>query len=142
MTPCIFCRIISGELSSARIAENELAVAFLDIRPINRGHALVVPRRHVASFADLSDAESAAVFRLIRELACALKSELPECAGFTLSAADGEAAGQEVPHAHFHVIPRSAGDGFGWRRFGALAGAEALDETAALIRRGMPGQGD
>lgn len=134
MTPCIFCRIISQELSSARICENELAVAFLDIRPINRGHALVVPRRHVPSFTDLTGSESAAVFRLIQEVASALKSELPECTGITLSAADGDAAGQEVPHAHFHVIPRSSGDDFGWRRFGTTSNPEALDTTASLIR--------
>ena len=137
MIPCTFCRIISRELSSARISENELAVAFLDIRPINRGHTLVVPRRHIPSLADLTDSESAAVFRLIQEVASALRSELPECAGITLSAADGEAAGQEVPHAHFHVIPRSSGDGFGWRRFGALVTSEALDTTASLIRRSI-----
>ena len=137
MIPCTFCRIISRELSSARISENELAVAFLDIRPINRGHTLVVPRRHIPSLADLTDSESAAVFRLIQEVASALRSELPECAGITLSAADGGAPGQEVPHAHFHVIPRSSGDDFGWCRFGTLTNSEALDATASLIRRSI-----
>ena len=110
MTPCTFCRIISEELGSARIGENELAVAFLDIRPINRGHTLVIPRRHVPSFGDLTDSESSAVFRLIREVSSALKSELPVCTGITLSAADGEAAGQEVLHAHFlDSKPQQAG---------------------------------
>ena len=134
MTSCIFCRIISRELGSACIGANELAVAFLDIRPVNRGHTLVVPRRHVPSFVDLTGEESAAVFRLVQEVASALKSELPECAGITLSAADGETAGQELPHAHFHVIPRSSGDDFGWRRFGSLEDSEALEATASLIR--------
>ena len=137
MTDCIFCRIISGELGAARIGENDLALAFLDIRPVNRGHVLVVPRRHVSSFGDLGAEESVAVFQLIREVTSALKAELPGCEGITLSAADGEAAGQEVPHAHFHVIPRSSGDGFGWRRFGNSASFDALDETAALMRRSM-----
>lgn len=137
MTDCIFCRIISGELGAARIGGNELATAFLDIRPVNRGHALVVPRRHVSSFGDLGAEESAAVFGLIREVASSLKVELPDCAGITLSAADGEAAGQEVPHAHFHVIPRFSGDGFGWRRFGSPADFKVLEETASLIRRSM-----
>ncbi|WP_075090906.1 HIT family protein [Haloferula sp. BvORR071] len=141
MTPCTFCRIISGELSSARVGENELAIAFLDIRPVHRGHTLVVPRRHVPSFGDLTDSESSAVFRLIREVSSALKSELSECAGITLSAADGEAAGQEVFHAHFHVIPRSSGDDFGWRRLGTAANPEELNATASLIRRSRaPGE--
>lgn len=137
MSSCPFCRIISGDLESARIGENGLAVAFLDIRPVNRGHALVVPRRHVPSLADLTDPEAAAVFQLIQQVSSALKSEMPECGGITLSAADGEIAGQEVPHAHFHVIPRFAGDGFGWRRFGAPAESGSLEATASLLRRSV-----
>lgn len=135
MISCTFCRILSQELNSVRISENELAIAFLDIRPINRGHTLVVPRRHVSSLTDLTDSESTAVFQLIQKVASALKSELPECAGITLSAADGDVAGQEVPHTHFHVIPRSCGDDFGWRRFGTLTHSEMLKTTASLIRR-------
>ncbi|QJE95037.1 HIT family protein [Luteolibacter luteus] len=137
MTSCIFCRIISGGLGAARIGENDLALAFLDIRPVNRGHVLVVPRRHVSSFGDLGAEESVAVFQLIREVTSALKAELPGCEGITLSAADGEAAGQEVPHAHFHVIPRSSGDDFGWRRFGTPESSETLEATASLLRHSM-----
>ena len=135
MSSCPFCRIISGDLGSVRISENELAVAFLDIRPVNPGHTLVVPRRHVASLTDLTAAEAEAVFRLVQQVSSALKSELPGCEGFTISAADGEIAGQEVPHAHFHVIPRSAGDGFGWRRFGVPAEWDSLEAIAAVIRQ-------
>lgn len=135
MNPCPFCRIVSGELASARISGNELAFAFLDIRPVNPGHTIVVPRRHVASLTDLTTSETGAVFDLVREVASAMKSELPGCGGTTLSAADGREAGQEVPHSHFHVIPRFGGDGFGWRRFGAPTEPESLEVTASIIRR-------
>ena len=77
------------------------------------------------------------MFRLVRQVACALKTEVPGCGGVTVSAADGEIAGQEVPHAHFHVIPRSAGDGFGWRRFGVPAEWDSLEATAAVIRQSV-----
>ncbi|WP_051945620.1 HIT family protein [Verrucomicrobium sp. BvORR106] len=137
MSACIFCQILSQQIPSVRVAENDLAVAFLDIRPVNPGHVLVVPRRHVASFTGLTDLEGAQVFDLVRRVGRALKAALPGCEGVTLSAADGEAAHQEVPHAHFHVIPRSPEDGFGWRRFGELAGREALEETGILISLAM-----
>lgn len=137
MNPCVFCRILSQELPSARLCENELATAFLDIRPVNTGHVLVVPRRHVSSLTDLTEPETAAVFGLIRKVSSALKEEIAECAGITLSAANGEAAGQEVPHVHFHIIPRFSGDGFGWRRFGTLTNLDVLEATAISLRRHM-----
>lgn len=133
MSTCIFCQILAGHIPSIRIAENELAIAFLDIRPVNPGHVLVVPRRHVTLFTELTDLEGVQVFDLMRRVGRALKAALPGCEGVTLSAADGEAAHQEVPHAHFHVIPRSPGDGFGWRRYGELAGMKELEATSALI---------
>ncbi len=131
---CPFCRIGADAADGARVGENDLAVAFLDRQPVNRGHVLVIPRRHVASFLELTSAELACIKALAQEMARALMAALPEYAGLTLSLAEGEAAGQEVLHAHFHVIPRHSGDGFGWRRFGEAAGAAALAETARLIR--------
>lgn len=137
MSVCIFCQIIAGQAASVRVAESGLAIAFLDIRPVNLGHVLVVPRRHVASFTELEDVEGEQVFDLVRRVGRGLKAALPGCEGISLSLADGEAAGQEVPHVHFHMIPRSTGDGFGWRRFGEQAGREALEATGALIRRSL-----
>jgi histidine triad (HIT) family protein len=137
MSVCIFCQILSHQIPSIRIAESDRAVAFLDIRPVNPGHVLVVPRRHVASFTELEDVEGDQVFDLVRRVGRGLKAALPGCEGISLSLADGEAAGQEVPHVHFHVIPRSTGDGFGWRRFGEQAGRETLEATGALIRQSL-----
>lgn len=111
--------------------------AFLDISPVNCGHTLVVPLRHVASLTDLTLAEIECMARTAQQVASALKSAFPEYEDITLSMADGEIAGQEVPHAHIHVIPRHGNDGFGWRRFGNSMDQAQLNEIALQIRSTM-----
>lgn len=69
-----------------------------------------------------------------QRLARAQKAALPNCTGINLLLSDGEVAEQEVPHTHFHVIPREDGDGFGWRRFGRQSIREELDSIAAILR--------
>ena len=135
---CNFCRILSNELSSSRVYEDEHTLAFLDIHPISQGHTLVVPRRHVESFTDLSLEEVTQLALAGRLVAAHLKSAVEGCEGISLSLADGTSAGQEVPHAHLHVIPRRRGDGFGWRFPSEYSSEEAprdqLDSVAALVR--------
>jgi histidine triad (HIT) family protein len=131
---CVFCRIIRGELPSSRILEDSITSAFLDLAPVNQGHTLVVPLRHVVSFTDLTTAEVASMGRIARQVAAALKATVPSCEGVTLSMADGAVAGQEVGHAHMHVIPRHRGDGFGWRRHGGATARPQLDELVCQIR--------
>lgn len=134
MNTCTFCRIISGELNASRIWHDGIVVAFLDIEPINPGHTLILPRRHVTSFTELASIEVEGLMKVAQRVALALKSTLNECEGVTVSIADGDAAGQEVPHAHFHVIPRHSGDGFGWRRFGKEMDRSELDQIALKIQ--------
>jgi diadenosine tetraphosphate (Ap4A) HIT family hydrolase len=102
---CPFCTLVPGQ----EISRNEYAVALGDRYPITEGHTLVVPLRHVESIFDLSEAELRALARLVvqvrRELGGRLRPD-----GFTIGVNDGSAAGQTVPHAHVHVIPRSRGD--------------------------------
>lgn len=107
---CVFCRILSGELESSVVAKDEYAFAFMDKRPINAGHVLVVPRRHAAQITDLSEDEAANVFRLVHRVASALPKSGVRCEGYRLSQTNGAAAGQEVFHVHFHVVPRFLGD--------------------------------
>ena len=103
---CPFCsRIASGDVT----AVSEHAVAFPDGFPVSRGHTLVVPRRHVPSVYDLTEAEQADVWRLAARVRARLAAELAP-AGFNVGLNDGPAAGQTVPHAHVHVIPRYEGD--------------------------------
>jgi len=101
----IFTRIMRGEIPCYKVAENERAFAFLDIRPLMPGHTLVVPKAEVDNLYDLEDADYQAVFELVREVAAAQKQEIP-CTRIGLSV-----LGFEVPHAHVHVVPlRSEAD--------------------------------
>ena len=134
MKECKFCRIIWGDLPSSRVFEDDLVCALLDIHPINPGHTLVIPRCHVCAFTDLNSDEVVQLSLVAKRMAFALKASLPDCEGVSLSLADGEAAGQEIPHAHLHVIPRQAGDGFGWRRYGRDQSKPELDAMAERIR--------
>jgi histidine triad (HIT) family protein len=103
---CIFCKIISGELPSRRIYEDDRAVAFLDIGAWHRGHALVVPRRHVpdmingpGAFPEIAPAVEAVARLLMHRLAAD---------GINVLSSTGQVAGQEVFHLHVHVVPRYA----------------------------------
>jgi histidine triad (HIT) family protein len=134
-TACVFCQILARELPASMVVETDLVAAFLDIHPVNPGHTLVVARRHAESFTDLTPIEVAEIALCGRRVAAALKRGALPCDGITLSLADGAAAGQDVPHAHLHVIPRLARDGFGWRAAGRLEQRGELDAVAFEIRR-------
>ncbi len=112
---CAFCRILSNELHASVVFEDASVLAFLDIHPVNTGHTLVIPKRHVQSFADLTTEEVSQLFEAGQHIASHIKDSISGCEGTSLSLADGEVAGQEVPHIHLHVIPRFYADGFGWK---------------------------
>jgi histidine triad (HIT) family protein len=135
---CTFCRILNNELPASRVYEDEHTLAFLDIHPIAQGHTLVVPKRHIESYTDLSTEEVSQLAQVGRLIAEHLKSAVEGCEGISLSLADGTSAGQEVPHAHLHVIPRRCGDGFGWKfppgYSSEVAPRDQLDSVAALVR--------
>jgi histidine triad (HIT) family protein len=132
---CIFCKIISGELAARRIYEDDRALAFLDIGAWHRGHALVVPKRHVpdlitgpASLSEIAPAIDAVARLLMDRLAAD---------GINVLSSTGEAAGQEVFHLHVHVVPRYADDP-GLRRLvnsGVVSDAE-LDSVYSQIQVG------
>lgn len=106
MTDCPFCSRIAA---SQFIVENQLALALPDAYPVSPGHTLIVPRRHVRDFFDLTAEEQAAVWTLVAPVREYLeKAHSPD--GFNLGVNIGEAAGQTVAHAHLHVIPRYTGD--------------------------------
>lgn len=113
MSQCIFCKIISGEIPAAKIYEDELVLAFLDIGPINFGHTLVIPKEHHESSATIPEATAGRMFRVGSRIGIALKRKF-EYEAFNLHLADGTAAGQVVMHAHLHVVPRGVEDGFRW----------------------------
>ena len=113
MDNCIFCRIVKGEIPAAKIYEDDLVFAFLDIAPINFGHVLVIPKEHHESSSTIPEATAGRMFRIGSRIGVALKRKFDYDA-FNLHLADGSAAGQVVMHAHLHVVPRGVEDGFHW----------------------------
>lgn len=109
---CVICKLLSGELEVSLIHQDDVCSAFMDIQPINPGHALVVPNRHTPYLSDLDEDEGAQMFRVAQCVAAALRKCGLKCEGVNFFLADGDAAGQEVFHVHLHVFPRYSGDGF------------------------------
>jgi len=107
---CVFCQIINNELPSYTIYEDEKTLAFLDIAPVNAGHALVVPKAHYENMEAIPEEELAAVIKTVKKIGLMLKNKLG-AAGYNLSENNDPLAGQVVPHLHFHVIPRREEDG-------------------------------
>lgn len=134
MRECVFCRIIRGELPAVKVYENDLVVAFLDIYPINPGHVLVVPKRHVTRLEELSDEEARdlvlAAARLAPAIVRAVKAE-----GYNIVMNIGKAAGQEIEHLHLHIVPRFSDDGcrFDCRRL--KLSKEELERIGEEIRK-------
>ena len=107
---CIFCQIVQGCRPAAKILENENVLAFLDIAPVAFGHALVVPKKHYARLEDIPIDELSAVISVVQKIGPAVQAAAA-AAGYNVSLNNGPAAGQVVPHLHFHLIPRRTGDG-------------------------------
>jgi len=142
MAECIFCKIIDGKAPASLVFADELCVAFLDIHPLNPGHLLVVPRLHAPALADLPVGTGGRLFQVAQKLAAALRQSGLRCEGINLFLADGAAAGQEVFHLHLHVLPRFAGDGFGFKRSPGTAPQperSILDAYAQDIRQHLMG---
>ena len=129
---CIFCKIIGKEIPAEILYEDERTISFLDLTPINEGHALVVPKNHAETLLDISSADLAACSNVLQHVSLGImKAVLADA--FNIHMNNFEAAGQAVKHAHFHIIPRFRNDGLDhWH--GKKASSEALKETAEKIR--------
>jgi histidine triad (HIT) family protein len=106
---CIFCRILAGELPARVVEEDERTIAFMDIAPATRGHALVIPRAHSVDLLSIGEQDLQAVILAARRLAARAKERLG-ADGVNLINSCGAAAWQTVFHFHVHVIPRYEGD--------------------------------
>ncbi|MFI7575249.1 HIT family protein [Micromonospora sp. NPDC049497] len=125
MAGCVFCGIVAGDVPAFRVVDEPDGVAFLDTRPVFKGHVLVVPRTHLVTLADLPPESLAGHFGLVRRLAVAVEAGLD--AGGTFVAMNNKVS-QSVPHLHTHVVPRTKGDGlrgFFWPRTRYADDAEA-----------------
>ena len=142
MSSCIFCKIVAGKLPSTKIFENESMVAFMDIQPITKGHILVIPKKHVELLTELEDSSVGRMFIMAKKVGTALKKSPLKCRGINYILADGVEAGQEIFHAHMHVIPRYRGDGFGLRmpeRHDDETDQKKLENIAIKIRKFFEG---
>ncbi|KAI9330795.1 HIT-like domain-containing protein [Zopfochytrium polystomum] len=106
---CIFCKIVAGAIPSHKIYETEHSFAFLDINPLSTGHALVIPKHHAEFMHQVPDADLADLLPVAKKVALALAP-----GAYNVLQNNGKLAHQEVPHVHFHVIPKTSGaDGLG-----------------------------
>lgn len=116
MSDCVFCRIISGDLPGHTVLESDDLVAFLDARPLLKGHVLLVPRAHLETLPDLPAEQRDGFLAAAQRLAIAMQVGLDAQGSFV---AINNTVSQSVPHLHLHVVPRTKGDGlrgFFWPR--------------------------
>ncbi len=137
---CIFCEILSDRVEASFIYRDDQCAAFMDIQPVNPGHVVVVPTRHVADLVETSPAEWDRITAVGRIIAGALRRSAVTCEAVNLFLADGAAAGQEVFHAHLHIFPRFTGDGFGLtfpKSYSNLPPRSELEARAADLRAAL-----
>lgn len=129
---CIFCRIVEGSVPSYKIFEDETVLAFLDIAPVNYGHVLVIPKAHFRNLEEVDHETLHRVVSAVKKVGEAVKASLG-VPGYNVCENNDPAAGQVVPHLHFHIIPRLPNDGLEPWPQGKYGDGEA-EETAMKIR--------
>jgi histidine triad (HIT) family protein len=131
-TGCLFCQIIAGTVPAEKIYEDEHTLAFLDIKPVNPGHALVIPKQHYENLLAMPEAEAEHLFVSVKRVAEAIQAAIPSDA-FNIGMNNGAAAGQIIFHAHVHIMPRTKKDHYEpWH--GKEYRAEEMKSVAAAIR--------
>ncbi|KEZ47389.1 HIT family protein [Metabacillus indicus] len=139
MSGCIFCKIVNGEIPSAKVFENEHVVAFLDISQVTKGHTLVIPKVHKENIYELTPDIARNVFETVPKIANAIKEQF-QPVGMNILNNNGEKAGQSVFHYHIHLIPRyGKGDGFGavWKTHTEDYTPDDLKQIASAIQEGL-----
>ncbi|MBG0791023.1 MAG: HIT family protein [Desulfovibrionaceae bacterium] len=128
---CIFCKIIAGDIPCAKVYESESCLAFLDIAPVNAGHALVLPKGHYPTLMDIPAELGSDLLRALSSVGRAVM-EATGADGLNLMQNNYEAAGQLVHHAHYHLIPRFSDDGL---RLWPQSRYEDQDEMGRLAEK-------
>ena len=134
VSDCIFCKIAAGEVPCIKLVADECALAFLDIGPLAEGHVLLIPRDHVVTIDQMDPDAAAKMLRHLPALARAVQAATG-CAGTNVLQNNGKAAHQVVPHVHFHIIPRNAGDAFHFNWPAGSYPKGRAEELAEAIRR-------
>ena len=133
---CIFCRLVAGEIPSAKVYEDALTLAFMDLGQVNPGHVLVATKRHAATLLDITAEEAAAVMQTAQRVARAVQATF-DPPGLTLLQANGREGDQTVFHFHMHVVPRHGHDGIAlsWPR--KEPGAQVLQGYAQQLQAAL-----
>jgi histidine triad (HIT) family protein len=105
---CIFCKIVHKQAPSSIIYENETVMAFLDIRPLNMGHTLVIPKAHYVDIFDIPQTLLSQIHKIVKQVSTPIK-EATNANGISIIQQNGKAAGQDIFHIHVHVVPRFEG---------------------------------
>ena len=127
MDDCIFCKILRGEIPAARVYEDDDNYAFLDILPMRKGHTLLISKDHSRDLEETSDETLRKLAPALKKVAAAVTAGT-RAEAVTVLLSNGKAAGQEVEHLHFHIVPRQSGDGLNfYSARGKYAAAEMED---------------
>lgn len=125
---CIFCKIANGQIPSKTLYEDDMFRVILDLGPVAKGHALVIPKEHFDNFYELPQDWCAKAFCLAQKMVKQMTEKL-HCAGFNILQNNGEIAGQTVMHFHIHLIPRYENDG---QKIGGKQGSPTQEELEAV----------
>lgn len=132
MNECLFCKIVAGEIPCHKIYEDDQVLAFLDIKPLNPGHAQLVPKHHSEHLLEAGEEDARAIIDAAKKIVPAILQSVGAL-GCNIHSNIGHAAGQVVFHTHVHLIPRYEDDGFqAWHRDGEVS--DGLSEVAERIR--------
>ncbi len=130
---CIFCKIARGEIPCTAVFESDDLIAFLDIGPVSKGHTLVVPKAHMETLFDMPDSMGERAMSAMKRIGAAVMAATG-AEGLNVIQNNYSAAGQQVPHLHWHLIPRFFGDGIKAWPQGAYQDMEAMASLASAIR--------
>ena len=108
---CIFCKIVQGDIPATKVYEDDDFFGFLDIAPINKGHVLIIPKEHYETYLEMPEELSSKFGEVLHKVTKAVYDAV-EPEGYNIFTNNYKIAGQEVPHLHFHILPRFKDDGF------------------------------
>ncbi|MCX8151010.1 MAG: HIT family protein [Candidatus Bathyarchaeota archaeon] len=130
---CIFCQIVQKKLPSSNVYEDDKVLAFMDIRPVNEGHTLVIPKQHYEGILDIPEELNAYVNKIVKRIAVAVQ-KATHADGLSIIQQNGKAANQDIFHLHVHIIPKF--EGRNTPRFRDLSEVrrEQLDQITSKIK--------
>lgn len=134
---CVFCAIVAGDAPAIRIYEDDDYLAILDIRPLVRGHVLVVPKKHTVDLTDTPSSTVAGMMKIGQRIAMAARASELAADGNNIVVNDGKAAFQSVLHIHLHVAPRKAGDKLSFVKGLVVRRDPDRDATARILRTAL-----